>query len=98
MRTVEYQRKLRRHNGNAAPEAGDTASSHLGGLTVDLNKRGLTRAQHKFIEDYLLRLREEGIVEVAEERRQPVFHVMISERYAEWRENTKPAGEQSSGQ
>jgi len=98
VRTVEYQRKLRRHNRNAAPEEGETASSHLGGLTVDINKRGLTRVQHKFIEDYLLRLREEGIVEVAEERRQPVFHVMISDRYTEWRESPKPASEPSSGQ
>ena len=98
VRTVEYQRKLRRHNRNAAPEEGETASSHLGGLTVDINKRGLSRAQHKFIEDYLLRLREEGIIEVAEERRQPVFHVMISERYTEWREGDKVASEPSSGQ
>jgi hypothetical protein len=98
VRTVEYQRKLRRRNHNAAPEAGDTASSHLGGLTVDISKRGLTRKQHKFIEDYLFNLREEGIIEVAEERRQPVFHVMVSDRYAEWREAAKTAGEPSSGQ
>ncbi len=88
VRTVEYQRKLRRRNGNAAPEAGDTASSHLGGLTVDINKRGLSRKQHDFIVDYLFNLREEGIIEVAEERRQPVFHIMISERYTEWRETS----------
>jgi hypothetical protein len=54
--------------------------------------------QHKFIEDYLLRLREESIIEVAEERRQPVFHVMISERYTEWREAAEPVGEPASGQ
>jgi len=98
VRTMEYQRKLRRHNRNAAPEEGETASSHLGGLTVDINKRGLTRTQHQFIEDYLLRLREEGIIEVAEERRQPVFHVMISDRYTEWRETNRPTSEQSGGQ
>jgi len=98
VRTVEYQRKLRRRNGNAAPEAGDTASSHLGGLTVDINKRGLSRKQHDFIVDYLFNLREEGIIEVAEERRQPVFHIMISERYTEWRESSRLASEQSAGQ
>jgi len=98
VRTMEYQRKLRRHNRNAAPEEGETASSHLGGLTVDINKRGLTRTQHQFIEDYLLRLREEGIIEVAEERRQPVFHVMISDRYTEWRATNRPTSEQSGGQ
>jgi Family of unknown function (DUF5715) len=95
VRTMEYQRKLRRRNGNAAPEAGDTASSHLGGLTVDINKRGLSRKQHDFIVDYLFNLREEGIIEVAEERRQPVFHIMISERYTEWRETNRFASAQS---
>lgn len=89
VRTVEQQHKLRRHNGNAAPETGEIASSHLAGLTVDISKRGLTRKQHKFVEDYLFRLREEGLLEGAEERRQPVFHVMISERYTEWRESNK---------
>jgi len=98
VRTVEYQRKLRRRNGNAAPETGETASSHLGGLTVDINKRGLTRQQHKFIEDYLFNLRQEGMIEVAEERRQPVFHVMISDRYTEWRETTRLASVQSGSQ
>lgn len=98
VRTVEQQRKLRRYNGNAAPETGDTASSHLAGLTVDINKRGLTRKQHNFIEDYLFHLREEGLIEGAEERRQPVFHVMISERYTEWREANQPASESSAGQ
>jgi hypothetical protein len=98
VRTMEYQRKLRRRNRNAAPEAGEIASSHLGGLTVDINKRGLSRRQHKFIVDYLFNLREEGIIEVAEERRQPVFHVMISDRYTEWRETSRLASEQSSGQ
>ena len=95
VRTIEYQHNLRHHNRNAAPETGETASSHLGGLTVDINKRGLTRKQHKFIEDYLFNLREEGIIEVAEERRQPVFHVMISDRYTEWREASRLASTQS---
>ncbi len=98
VRTMEYQRKLRRRNRNAAPEAGEIASSHLGGLTVDINKRGLSRKQHKFIVDYLFNLREEGIIEVAEERRQPVFHVMISDRYTEWREASRLASEQSGSQ
>ena len=43
VRTVEQQKKLRRHNHNAAPIDGDTASSHLAGTTVDLAKRGLSR-------------------------------------------------------
>jgi hypothetical protein len=98
VRTMEYQRKLRRRNRNAAPEAGEIASSHLAGLTVDINKRGLTRKQHKFIEDYLFNLRQEGMIEGAEERRQPVFHVMVSERYTEWRVANRLASEQSGSQ
>ena len=95
VRTVEQQRQLRRHNGNAAPEEGETASSHLAGLTVDINKRGLTRKQHDFIQERLLQLREQGLIEVAEERRQPVFHIMVSDRYTEWREANQLAGNKS---
>ena len=91
VRTLEQQQKLRRHNRNAAPEVGDIASSHLAGITVDLAKRGLTRAQHKWIEDYLKDLRDQGLVEAAEERRQACFHVMVSDRYTEWRETRQVA-------
>jgi hypothetical protein len=84
VRTIEQQHKLRRSNRNAAPEIGEHASSHLAGITVDLAKRGLTRAQHAWIENYLKNLRDQGLVEAAEERRQACFHVMISDRYTEW--------------
>jgi len=86
VRTMEQQQKLRRHNRNAAPEVGEHASSHLAGITVDLAKRGLTRAQHQWIEAYLKNLRDQGLIEAAEERRQACFHVMVSDRYTEWRE------------
>ena len=86
VRTMEQQQKLRRHNHNAAPELGEVASSHLAGITVDLARRGLTPAQHKFMEDYMKNLRDLGLLEVAEERRQKCFHVMVSDRYTDWRE------------
>lgn len=86
VRTMEQQQKLRRHNRNAAPELGEVASSHLAGITVDLARRGLTPSQHKFMEDYLKNLRDLGLIEVAEERRQKCFHVMVSDRYTDWRE------------
>jgi hypothetical protein len=85
VRTVKVQQKLRRHNRNAAPAEGETASSHLAGLTVDLQRRGMTKAQVRFVERYLFYLRALGLVEPEEERRQWVFHVMVSERYASWR-------------
>lgn len=93
IRTASQQKKLRRHNRNAAPIDGDTASSHLAGLTVDIGKRGLTKKQHKWIESYFAKLRELGLIEVAEERRQACFHVMVSERYSTWREEQEPIAE-----
>jgi hypothetical protein len=97
VRTLDQQQKLRRHNRNAAPEVGDIASSHLAGITVDLAKRGLTRAQHKWMEDYLKDLRDQGLVEAAEERRQACFHVMVSDRYTEYRE-TKQVADKLTGE
>jgi hypothetical protein len=91
VRTMEQQQKLRRSNHNAAPEIGDAASSHLAGITVDLAKRGMTRAQHAWVEAYLKNMRDQGLVEVAEERRSLCFHVMVSDRYTEWRETNQLA-------
>jgi Family of unknown function (DUF5715) len=86
VRTMEQQQKLRRHNRNAAPETGEISSSHMAGITVDLARRGLTKAEHQWVEDYLKNLRDLGLVEAAEERRTWCFHVMVSDRYTEWRE------------
>src|SRR5207249_12340073 len=91
VRTVLVQKKLRRHNRNAAPETGETASSHLAGLTLDIQRRGMTRDQVRFTERYLFYLRALGLVEPEEERRQWVFHVMVSDRYADWRQSQTAA-------
>src|SRR5579863_8327941 len=53
VRTVLVQKKLRRHNRNAAPESGEIASSHLAGVTVDLQRRGMSKAQVKWMEEYM---------------------------------------------
>jgi len=86
VRTVKVQKKLRRHNRNAAPAEGDTASSHLAGITVDLQRRGMTKEQTRFVEYYLFYLRALGLVEPEEERRQWCFHIMVSDRYDDWRQ------------
>ena len=86
VRTVKVQKRLRRHNRNAAPADGDTASSHLAGLTVDLQRRGMTKQQVRWMEHYLYYMKALGLVEPEEERRQWVFHIMVSGRYADWRE------------
>jgi len=87
VRTVKVQKKLRRHNRNAAPAEGDTASSHLAGITVDLQRRGMTKQQIHFVELYLFYLRALGLVEPEEERRHWCFHVMVSDRYSDWRQS-----------
>lgn len=93
VRTVQVQKKLRRHNRNAAPEKGETASSHLAGITVDIQRRGMSRQQVKWVEQYMLPLKDLGLIEPEEERRQWVFHVAVSDRYTDWREAKMLAGE-----
>jgi hypothetical protein len=86
VRTVTVQRKLRRHNRNAAPAEGDTASSHLAGVTVDLQRRGLSKEEIRWMEHYLFYMKALGLVEPEEERHHWCFHIMVSGRYSEWRE------------
>jgi hypothetical protein len=94
VRTVLVQKKLRRHNRNAAPEFGETASSHLAGLTVDLQRRGMTKAQIAWMEEYLRPLHEARLVEPEEERRQWCFHIMVAGAYDQWRANKMLAEQQ----
>lgn len=86
VRTVKVQKKLRRHNRNAAPADGDTASSHLAGVTVDLQRRGMSKEQIHWMEHYLFYMKALGLVEPEEERHQWVFHIMVSGHYTEWRQ------------
>ena len=87
VRTVLVQKKLRRHNRNAAPETGETASSHLAGLTVDLQRRGMNKKQVAWVEDYLRPLKALGIIEPEEERRHWCFHIMVGGSYSDYRAN-----------
>src|SRR5438045_2823265 len=85
VRTVIVQKKLRRHNRNAAPETGETASSHLAGLTVDLQRRGMSKAQVKWMEEYMRPLKQLGVIEPEEERHHWCFHIMVGGSYSDWR-------------
>ena len=96
VRTVEQQHRLRRWNRFAAPEFGDTASTHLTGVTFDMSRRGLTFDQYEWIRNYLLPLQAQGMVDPIEER-QPVLHVVVYEKYSShndqksaWSEPTNP--------
>ena len=75
-------------------EKGETASSHLAGITVDIQRRGMTRQQVAWVEQYMMPLRDQGLVEPEEERHQWVFHVAVSGHYADLRESKMLAGEQ----
>jgi hypothetical protein len=86
VRTVKVQKKLRRRNRNAAPWDGDTASSHLAGVTVDLQRRGMNKDEIRWMEHYLFYMKALGLVEPEEERRHWCFHIMVSGHYSEWRD------------
>ena len=85
VRTVDQQSRLQRWNHNAAPIDGDTASSHLAGLTIDIGKRPMSGRERAWFSQYVLRLQQLGLVEAAEERRQACFHIMVSNRYDDYR-------------
>jgi hypothetical protein len=87
VRTVDQQARLQRSNSNAAPIDGDTASSHLAGLTVDIGKRPMSRSQRAWFDQYVFKLQQLGLVEAAEERRQACYHIMVSNRYGDYRES-----------
>ncbi len=96
VRTMEQQHRLRRYNRFAAPEWGDTASTHLAGVSFDLSRRGLTPEQYAWITNYLLPLKEAGMVDPIEER-QPVLHVVVFDKYGDrsggassWSEANEP--------
>lgn len=85
VRTVEQQARLQRTNHNAAPIEGDTASSHLAGLTVDIAKGTMSGRERHWVDQYVLHLQQLGLVEAAEEHRQACYHIMVSERYTDYR-------------
>ena len=53
----------------------------------------MTRQQVQWMEQYILPLKNLGLVEPEEERHQWVFHVAVSGRYTDWRESKTLAGE-----
>jgi hypothetical protein len=81
VRTVEFQQRLIRTNGNAAPAEGETASPHLTGQAVDLAKRGLSLSEIAWMRGYLLPLVQEGKIDVEEEFQQSCFHISVYKRY-----------------
>lgn len=83
VRPRDVQKKLRRRNHNAAPIDGETASSHMAGLTVDLARSYMNVRQTRWMEVHLLILHSMGLVEVEEEHRQLCFHIMVAKKYGD---------------
>ena len=81
VRTVDYQLRLQRINGNAAAVDGDVASPHLTGQAIDFGKHGMSVAEIAWMRAYLLPLMRAGKVDVEEEFQQACFHISVYKRY-----------------
>jgi hypothetical protein len=82
---VAAQHALERINPNAAPAYGAIQSTHLMDAAVDLSKSLLSEEEIAWFRTVLWRLkRERALVDVAEEFRDPHFHVMVRRSYGEY--------------
>ena len=82
VRTVDYQKRLMRTNGNAAGAEGDIVSPHLTGATIDIAKQGLTGKEIGWMRRQLLGLQQAGKIDVEEEFAQACFHITVYKSYA----------------
>lgn len=81
VRTVEYQKRLMRTNGNAAAAEGDVVSPHLTGATIDIGKQGMSRAELDWMRSHLLAIQQTGKIDVEEEFEQACFHITVYNTY-----------------
>jgi len=81
VRTVEYQKRLERVNGNAAPAEGDVVSPHVTGATIDIAKEDMNRRQLAWMRSRLLALELAGKIDVEEEFQQSCFHITVYKSY-----------------
>ncbi len=79
VRTVKFQKRLRRWNRNAAPATGETATVHTTGIAFDLQRRKMNPAQLRWTEWRLFYLQSIGRVIVEEEvsRKNSCFHIVV---------------------
>ena len=82
VRTVEYQRRLRLINGNAAAADGDIASPHLTGGTIDIAKQGMSSKEIGWLRTWLIPLEQAGLIDVEEEFKQSCFHISVYRNYS----------------
>jgi hypothetical protein len=82
VRTVSFQTRLIRTNGNAAKTDGEAASPHLTGQAIDIAKKGLSQAEIAWMRLYLKAVADEGKIDVEEEFQQACFHLSVYRNYA----------------
>jgi hypothetical protein len=81
VRTVAFQVRLQRVNGNAAGIGGDVASPHLTGQALDFGKRGMSMAEIAWMRAYLKPMMDAEKVDVEEEFQQACFHISVYRSY-----------------
>jgi hypothetical protein len=89
VRTVAYQLKLQRINGNAASVEGDTASPHLTGQAIDFGKKGMSVQEIAWMRQVLAPLMDAGKIDVEEEFQQACFHISVYRSYTSGRHAAK---------
>ncbi len=82
VRTVDYQKRLIGMNGNAAAAEGDVVSPHVTGATIDIAKGGLSTREIYWLRSRLLKLQNQGKLDVEEEFQQECFHITVYKSYA----------------
>ncbi|MGC1461039.1 MAG: DUF5715 family protein [Terracidiphilus sp.] len=98
VRTVEYQKRLMRTNGNAADAEGDIVSPHLTGATIDIAKQGLSREEMAWMRRQLLGLEQAGKIDVEEEFAQACFHITVYKSYVTAKAARKAGEPATSGE
>lgn len=81
VRTVQYQKKLKEVNGNAAAAEGDVASPHLTGASIDIAKSPMSRKEISWMRRQLLAMQQAGHIDVEEEFKQSCFHITVYNTY-----------------
>ncbi len=94
VRTVAYQQRLMRINGNAAPAEGDVWSPHLMGATIDIAKKGMSLDEIAWMRRQLTNLETAGKIDVEEEFQQACFHITVYKSYDS--HTARPAREEPS--
>jgi uncharacterized protein YcbK (DUF882 family) len=91
VRTEDHQRTLQGRNPNAAAPVGEKRSAHLTGACLDISKKGMNRAQMRWVRQVLSSLKQKGYLFAVEEFTVPNFHIMVHRDYPEYVENVTGA-------